>query len=149
VNKEQRQEAIFGAFDGVVSIIGFMFGMLVHHSPVAAMAIGGLGGSISAAVSMAVGEVEKGEEPWRTRIPVGAAMFVATLIGSLVPVWPYFVFSKPTAGFVAGAGCLVVATWIGCEKRAGWKGYANAFTTLVLAAALTLAIVSLIPQSAA
>ena len=65
MNKEQRQEAIFGAFDGVVSILGFVFGMAVHKSPEAAMAIGGLGGSISAGISMGVGEIEKGDESWR------------------------------------------------------------------------------------
>jgi len=57
MNKEQRQEAIFGAFDGVVSVIGFIFGLLIHKSPESAIAIGGLGGSIAAGISMGTGEV--------------------------------------------------------------------------------------------
>jgi len=149
VNREQRQEAIFGAFDGVVSILGFMFGMAVHKSPEAAMAIGGLGGSVSAGISMGVGEIEKGDESWRARLPVGLAMFIATLIGSLVPVWPFFFFPMRLAGIIGGVGSLLVATWIGYAKRAGWKGYVTAYATLALAAGLTLAIVSVIPQSAA
>jgi VIT1/CCC1 family predicted Fe2+/Mn2+ transporter len=148
VDAEQRQEAIFGAFDGVVSIIGFVFGMLVHKSPESAMAIGGLGGAISASISMGVGEIEKGDEPWHNRLDVGLAMFLSTLVGSLVPVWPFFVWGKSTGMIVSAIGCLVVATWIGYEKRRGWRGFANAYTTLVLAAGLTLLIVSFIPQSA-
>ena len=146
MNREQRQEAIFGAFDGVVSILGFMFGMAVHKSPEAAMAIGGLGGSISAGISMGVGEVDEG---WRKRLPVGLAMFIATLVGSLVPVWPFFFFPMRLAGIIGGVGSLLVATWIGYAKRDGWRGYVTAYATLALAAALTLVIVSLIPQSAA
>jgi len=148
MNKEQRQEAIFGAFDGVVSVIGFIFGLLIHKSPESAIAIGGLGGSIAAGISMGTGEVEKGDGPWKARLPLGIVMFTASLIGSLIPVWPFFVFSKSVALLASGIGCLVVATWIGFAKQSGWKGYLTAYSTLILAAGLTLAVVSLIPQSA-
>lgn len=145
---EQRQEAIFGAFDGVVSIIGFIFGLLVHHSPESAIAIGGLGGAIAAGVSMGAGEIEKGDGPWRQRLPVAFAMFIASLIGGLVPVWPFFIFTRPTAIVVAAIGSLVVAAWIGYQKHKGLAGYVASYAILIGAAALTLGVVSLIPQSA-
>ena len=40
MNAEERTEAILGAFDGVVSAIGFVSGLLVHHSPGSAIAMG-------------------------------------------------------------------------------------------------------------
>jgi hypothetical protein len=48
MNNDQRQEAIFGAWDGVVSIVGFIFALLANHSPESAIAIGGFGGAIAA-----------------------------------------------------------------------------------------------------
>ena len=147
MNDEQRQEAIFGAFDGVVSITGFVFGLLVHKSPEAAIAIGGLGGAVAAGVSMGIGELEKHEGRWYTGWRVALAMFIASLTGSLVAVWPFFVFGKGLAIAAAGVGCLLVATWIGYEKRKGIAGYLSAYVTLIIAASLTLGVVSLIPQS--
>jgi hypothetical protein len=148
MNREERQEAIFGAFDGVVSIIGFIFGLIVHHSPAAAIAIGGLGGAIAAGVSMGAGEIEKADSNWRGRIPVALVMFTACLLGAMVPVWPFFVTSGMAALTFAGAGCVIVATWIGYEKRKSMRGYLTAYAILFVAAAITLGVVSLIPQSA-
>lgn len=144
---EQRQEAIFGAFDGVVSVIGFVFGLLVHHSPSAAIAIGGIGGAIAASVSMGAGEIEKSDAPWKSRVPVAATMVFYCLLGALTPVWPFFVTGGGLAVALAVVGCLVVAAWIGYQKRKGLKGYLIAYGILLGAAGLTLAVVSLIPQS--
>jgi VIT1/CCC1 family predicted Fe2+/Mn2+ transporter len=147
MDREKRQETIYGLFDGVVSVTGFIFGLLVHHSPESAIAVGGLGGAIAAAISMGAGEIEKGDEPWRSRVPVGLVMFGAALVGSLVPVLPFWLFSKNVALIVAGIACLCVATWIGYEKRKGTAGYVTAYVILLLAAGVTLGVVSLIPQS--
>ena len=57
-------------------------------------------------------------------------MFLASLSGALVAVWPFFVFST----FVSlwnGIGCLLVATWIGYEKRKGRSGDLAAYLTLL------------------
>jgi VIT1/CCC1 family predicted Fe2+/Mn2+ transporter len=145
MNDEQRREAIFGSFDGIVSVTGFVFGLLVHHSPESAIAIGGLGGAIAASVSMGIGEFEKGDGPGRLRIRVALVMFMATLIGSLIPIWPFFIFGKSISLLLAGIGCLVVATWIGFAKHKGVRGFVMAYATLLAAAGLTLAIVSVIP----
>jgi VIT1/CCC1 family predicted Fe2+/Mn2+ transporter len=143
--REERQEAIFGSFDGVVSVIGVIFGCLVAHQSAHTTAIVGTGAAIAAAVSMGMGEVEKGDEPWHARLPIGITMFVASALGSLVPVWPFYIFSKSVALLVAGVGCLLVATWIGFEKRKGISGYTSAYLAVLIAGALTLGIVSLIP----
>ena len=94
------------------------------------------------AISMGTGEVEKGDESWVKRLPIGAVMFIASLVGSLIPVVPFFFLSKPAALVAAGIGCLIVATWIGFEKRKGVYGYVSAYISLLLASGLTLAVVS-------
>lgn len=147
MNATEREEAIFGAWDGTVSIVGFVFGLLVHHSPESAIAVGGLGGTVSACVSMATGEWEKGDGRYRRRFAVAATMFLATLCGSLIAVWPFFVFNESVALFVAGVGCVGVATWIGSMKRRGIIGYVGVYVTLLLAVGLTLAVVAAVPQS--
>ena len=148
MNSEQRQEAIFGAFDGVVSIIGFVFALLLHGSPVAAIAVGGFGGAIASGVSMGAGEFTKSEAPLHRRLPLAAIMLIATLIGSLVPVWPFFIFGRNGAIVASAIGCMAIATWIGYEKRKGATGYLTAYATLTASATLTLGIIALIPQSA-
>lgn len=147
MNEELRQESRFGVWDGTVSVTGLIFGLLIHKSPESAIAVGGIGAAISACVSMATGEFEKGEGPWQERLKVAATMLVATLVGSLVPIWPFFLFSKPVALLVAAVGCVGVAGWIGWSKRHGLKGYISVYLTLLMAVSLTLAVVSLIPQS--
>lgn len=150
MNPEERQAATFGIFDGAVSVIGFVFALVVHHSPSAAIAIGGLGGAISATVSMGTGQYESADGPWHKRLVNASFMGLFTLGGSLVPVWPFFALphSKSLALVLAGIGCLGVAGFIGWEKRKGVKGYVAAYLTLIGAAGVTLLVVSLIPQSA-
>jgi VIT1/CCC1 family predicted Fe2+/Mn2+ transporter len=147
MNNDQRQEAIFGAWDGVVSIVGFIFALLANHSPESAIAIGGFGGAIAAGVSMASGEFAKSSGPRAARARVALAMLLSTLVGSLVPIWPFFLFGPRVALFIAALGCVGVATWIGFEKRQGILGYLTVFVTLFLATSLTLVVVSLLPQS--
>lgn len=147
MNKEERTEAIFGAYDGVVSVVGFIFALLVVHASAHTIAIGGLGGAIAAAISMGTGEIEKGDESWTARLPIGFTMFCASLIGSLVPVLPFFFLSKSAALVAAGCGCLVVATAIGFMKRKGAYGFVSAYVSLLLASGLTLGVVSLLGAS--
>lgn len=144
MTKEERTEAIFGAYDGVVSVVGFVFALLVINASAHTIAVGGLGGAIAAAISMGSGEVEKGDEPWFRRLPIGATMFCASLIGSLVPVVAFFFLDKPQALGVAAIGCVGVATWIGWMKRKGAGGYVSAYVSLLLASGLTLGVVSLL-----
>ena len=121
MNTEQRQNAVFGAYDGVVSIVGFIFGLLIHHSPQSAIAIGGFGGAVSATVSMSTGVFEATDGPTLTRLNDAAIMALATVIGSSIPIWGFFVFDRTNALIAGGIGCGLAATWIGFEaQRRSW-----------------------------
>ena len=147
MSTEERQEAIFGAFDGLVSIIGFLFGLLIHHASGGLIAIGGIGGSASGAVSMAGGEYESQSGTALARCRYAAVMGLTYLGGSMVPVWPFLCVVAPWTYLCAGFGALAVATWIGYEKHAGWRGYATTYGLLVGAVLITLGIVAAIPAS--
>jgi VIT1/CCC1 family predicted Fe2+/Mn2+ transporter len=148
MDSEQRADAIFGAFDGVVSVAGVLFALLVHGSPDATIAIAGIGGAIANSISMGSGDYEQSEGTTSRRLKRAVAMAVASLIGSLVPVWGFFFLGR-SAALVAGAvGSLAVAVWIGYEKRKGARGYVEAFGILLAAVGITLAIVSFLPASA-
>lgn len=138
---------MFGLWDGTVSVIGFIFGLLLHHSSLSAIAIGGLGGAISASVSMGTGEYEKSDEHWRVRLVTALTMTGATLVGSMIPVIPFFLFQRNPALVVSALGCFALASYIGWLKHRGLVGFIRVYVTLLLAVSLTLGIVALIPQS--
>jgi hypothetical protein len=76
-------EAIFGAADGMVSLIGLVAGaMVAHASPAALLTMAG-GAATAAMVSMAGGDWLAGKS-----VRLSAVMGGATLLGSLVPVLP-------------------------------------------------------------
>lgn len=90
--RDATSEAIFGAADGMVSLIGLVAGaMVAHASPAALLTMAG-GAAAAAAISMAGGDWLCGKT-----IKLSAVMGVATLIGSLVPVLP-IVFLPGLAG---------------------------------------------------
>src|ERR1022692_2727201 len=97
MDDEKRVEAVFGLYDGTVSVLGFVFGLVLHGAPPSTIVIGGIGGAIAAAVSMSTGEIEKSEGPLKRRLPVAFSMFLATMIGSLIPVVPFFFLSGAAA----------------------------------------------------
>jgi hypothetical protein len=151
MNAEERSTALLGSFDGTVSIVGVIYALLIHRSSDAAIAIAGLGGGISATVSMATGIFEAAEGRWHRRLRDAGVMGVAVLLGSLVPIWPWFPwfgFSRTLALVIGAGGCLLVATWIGHEKGNGAADYVGAFAALFGAIGLTLLVVGLIPASA-
>lgn len=142
-------EAILGSFDGVVSIVGIVYSGLLIHASNHTIATIGLGAAISATVSMTDGVYEASfEDPKRLRRLKALAMLVATLVGSLVPIWPFWVFDRTTSLVIGGIGCLLVATWIGQQKRRGWRGYVRSYVSLVAASGLTLLVVAVIPGAA-
>ena len=147
MNQEERSAAVFGSFDGVVSIVGFIFALLLSHSSNHLIALGALGGAISATVSMAAGEFESAVGKFWAKARGAISMGIATLLGSLVPVWGFFFFPRTIALWVAGVGSALVALWIGYEKHKGVRGYLGALGTLLGACLITLLIVSLLPAA--
>ena len=152
MDPEQRSQAIFGAFDGTASIIGLVYGLALHHYAGVAIATAGASAAGSATVSMAAGEYECGDEgtPARRRIALAGTMGVATAIGSLMPVAPFFVLPAGAAAITGGALAMGVAVWIGWQKRAkpGPGGYLMAIGTLLAAAAVGVGIAAAIPAGA-
>jgi hypothetical protein len=149
MNTEDRQESVFGAFDGSVSIVGLVFGLLLHHSTHAAIAAGGFGAAISAALSMSAGEVVKSGAAIRSRLLVASAMLSSTLIGSLLLVWPFAVpsFSTGSDLALAALGAILVAVWIAVEKGGTLRSWVETFGILFGVAGLTLLLTWCLPQT--
>lgn len=114
--RDATSEAIFGAADGMVSLIGLVAGaMVAHASPAALLTVAG-GAAAAAMVSMAGGDWLAGKS-----IRLSAVMGGATLLGSLVPVLPV-VFLPGLAGVLAAlALTLLVGVGI-AEARAQATG---------------------------
>jgi VIT1/CCC1 family predicted Fe2+/Mn2+ transporter len=145
VDTEERADAVLGIFDGSVSIVGVVFGLLIHHAARGVIGVAALSGAVAATVSMSSGIYEAQEGTRRRKLRDAGVMGVSTLIGSLVPAWPFFVFGRAVAIAVGSVGCLLVACWIGWEKRAGLRGYRNSVLVLLGAVAATLLIVGWVP----
>jgi VIT1/CCC1 family predicted Fe2+/Mn2+ transporter len=148
LDKEERRAAVFGVFDGLVGHTGLIFGLLLGHAPGIVIALGGVGGAVSNTVSMGTGSYESEDSGNPGRLRNAIVMALATLVGTMTPVWPFFAFARSLALIAGGIGALVIATWIGYEKRRGWRGYCTAYLILLAAIGATLAVVSLIPASA-
>lgn len=147
MNGLQRQAAAFGAFDGTVSVAGVIFGLLVHHARPSTIAVAGLGGAIASSVSMAMGEYESNDGSFSRLVRLSTVMGLSTLLGTLAPLWAFFVLTTRAAVAFSALGCFAIATWIGHLKAKGVSGYVSAFVTILVAIGLTLGIVSLIPAS--
>lgn len=148
---EARRDTLFGLFDGVVSVVGMIFGLLIAHTPAHFIALAGLGAAVSATVSMTTGlyESSSSDLPRTVRLRGAVGMAIGTAVGSMMPVWPFFVADGSTAILLAGVGCVAVATWIGYAKARGWRGYVRAYLVLCSAASVTLAVVAAFPGSGA
>jgi VIT1/CCC1 family predicted Fe2+/Mn2+ transporter len=151
VNTEERSQAIFGLFDGVVSLVGLVFGLIIAHASRHDFILTGLGAAISATVSMSTGEFEAAKGEMRARLSGATAMGIATMIGSLLPIVAFFWLPHGPALGISAALCLAAAAWVGYEKRKGlecqmhwYTGYASSFAFLLGAAGITLGIVSAI-----
>lgn len=95
--------AVFGAFDGLVTILGALFALATHPH---ALVVSGIGLAAAGAVSMGGGQwLSDNENGWRASLAIG----VTTGVGTLVPVAPYAVASGVAAGVASGVLCLAAA----------------------------------------
>lgn len=137
--------AIFGASDGLTSLIGVLAGLLAAHAtPAAILAVTG-GGAVAAAVGMASGDYLGGATP-----RLAAVMGVATLAGSLAPALPVALLPGPLG--IVLAALLVVALAVAIsEVRAHACGRVHAYTVTgsILAAASGLAAAAAVGLGAA
>lgn len=123
---------IFGAADGMMSILGVVFYAAGHHALVFPVAVAG---GLSAAVSMAGGEwlSESSQGP-----AAAVAMGVATLTGSVLPAVPYAVLTGPAAPAVSVLVCVAVAAGVARLRVGRRHRYLETFA--VLAGVLALAV---------
>ena len=137
MDKADRAEAVFGAFDGLVSIIGVVFALLVGGAtstivPVAA------GGAAAATVSMGSGDWLANGSPRRAVV-----MGFSTFVGSLLPALPFMFMQKTPAICTSVVLCTIAGAGIGWMRRDGLKGYLVTYAVLTTAVLLTLACVAL------
>lgn len=132
-------EAVFGAADGMVSLLGLLAGAMVARAAPSALLTMAGGAAIAAAVSMAGGDWLSGKS-----VRQAIAMGLATLLGSLVPVLP--VVLVPGLLGVLLAVLLVVLLGVGISEvrsRTGkgrLSGYVSTFTVLIAASGLAVAV---------
>lgn len=101
--------AVFGAFDGIVTVLGALFALATHPH---ALVVSGVGLAAAGAVSMGGGQwLSDNENGWRASLAIGAT----TGAGTLVPVLPYAVASGAAAGVCSAVLCLAsagVVSWL-------------------------------------
>lgn len=132
MSQENVSEAIFGAFDGVVCVLGVILAAsLSGHSE--AIPVAGIGLAISESVSMAGAAILSG----RNRLKV-ALMFVASFISILLPVVPFLIW-----GSSALIGSLIVAfllVLLIANSQPGNRALTNLRTFAILAISIGLTV---------
>lgn len=105
--------AVFGAFDGVVTVLGVLFALSASpHELVKA----GVGLSVAGAVSMAGGQwLSDNDNGFGAATVIG----LCTGAGTLVPVVPYAVWHGAGAAVAAAVLCLAVAALVAWLKTVG------------------------------
>jgi len=144
VTRDDVAQAIFGSFDGVVSVIGVMVALLARPTPIIVEAAVGL--AAASAVGMAAGEY-LGDASRNFRR--AAVMGVATVVGTMCPVVPFMVLAKDAAIIVAVVLVVVISLAIAHARVqvAAGRAYAETFGVLFVAAGVT-ALVSWLTGSA-
>jgi VIT1/CCC1 family predicted Fe2+/Mn2+ transporter len=134
VTREDLSQAIFGSFDGVVSVIGIMVALLARPTPIIIEAAIGL--AAASAVGMAAGEYLGDDgRSLRKALVMGAA----TIVGTLCPVVPFMVLAKDAAIVVAVVLVLAISTVIARSRAEGSsaRAYVETFGVLLFAAGIT------------
>lgn len=133
---ELARPAVFGAFDGLVTVLGAVFQL--GHDP-RAMWTTAVGLAVSGTVSMGGGEwLSDSSNGFGSSLVIGST----TGLGTFAPVLPYLVLHGWAAVTVSVLLCLTAATAIACVRVAKDKTLRRALAEthgiLVVAAAATL-----------
>jgi len=132
---EDREQAIFGSFDGLTTGIGIIAALiLAGHSK--AVVVGVMGAAVAAAVGMGAGKWLS--TPDRNYGTAGV-MFIATLIGGAAPGIPFTFLPLHWAVAATSLIAVGVALQIGWFRGAGIRGYVETAVVLVLVTVLTVA----------
>ena len=132
---DDREQLIFGLFDGVTSALGMVLALA---------ATGNVRGLVVAAVALAVGAaVSMGAGEWlsdtSSSLHRAAVMASATLAGSVAPALPFLIFAGVPA-FVVCAALTVLTVVVIAEARPGAPLPSYTKTAGVLLVATTLGV---------
>jgi hypothetical protein len=126
---DDRQQAVFGGFDGLCSLMGLVLYLAIEHGAATALA-GALTGALGAALSMSTGE-------WLSdsgaKLRPAVAMGLSTLACSIAPALPLLA----GAGTVPILGCVAVALVL-CgviarlRPETGWASVAKTYGGFVV-----------------
>jgi VIT1/CCC1 family predicted Fe2+/Mn2+ transporter len=134
-------EAVFGASDGLMSILGPVMFFASRDPrlvfPVALM------GAVSASASMGAGELMSKEQ--KTAWAPGV-MAVATFGGSVLPAIPYLFARGVVAVCCSAAMCVIVAVGVGHLRSWRAHRYVETLAILAVVAGLTVACNLLLPS---
>jgi VIT1/CCC1 family predicted Fe2+/Mn2+ transporter len=146
VTREDVSEAIFGSFDGVVSVIGVIVALLA--GPTAIMVDAAIGLAAASAVGMAAGEY-LGDHTRNLR--KAGVMGVATIVGTMCPVVPFIVLPKRPAIVVSVLLVVAISLVIARSRAEGSsaRAYVETFGVLLFAAGITALVSWLTGSSAA
>lgn len=130
--------SVFGAFDGLVTVLGALFALATHPH---ALVVSGVGLAAAGAVSMGGGQwLSDNENGWRASLAIGAT----TGAGTLAPVLPYAVTSGVAAGVSSALLCLAAAGAVSWLKTTDGhaltlrRSVAQTYSLLLAAGAVTL-----------
>lgn len=124
-------KAIFGAFDGIICVLGIIFS-LVHSPNLIFMA--GLGVAVAEGIGMASGEwLSDSDNGFGASIAIGTA----TALGSLVPVLP-FLFVGGTVALAISFGILILInmgiTYLRMSERGLKRAIIETYGVMTIAA---------------
>lgn len=136
--KAQQSEAVFGAFDGMTSLLGLLAGALVAHASTHALLLEVLGLAVASAVGMAAGDYLSGKS-----LALSLVMGAATLLGSVLPAVPVLVLHGATGqacGVVVALSLAAVIAEVRSRETGRARGYLSTGIVLILTAGLSIAV---------
>jgi hypothetical protein len=121
--RTETSRLVFGAFDGLTSLVGVLAGLLAAHTPPLTVLAATVGLAIASAVGMASGDYLSAGSPRGAAVMGGA-----TLAGSAAPAVP--VALLPGWPGLTVAGVLAVGIVVGIsELRATARGRVRSYAT--------------------
>ena len=105
MKQTDKQQAIFGMFDGLTSSLGVVIALLLQHQSTAHLFNIIVGLSLSSGLSMGYGEWLADEEGNDHRALIMAG---STALGCFIPALPFLLFS----GFFAYLWAIVIMYWV-------------------------------------
>lgn len=142
MDQSQRSEAIFGVFDGLVSVSGVIIGLLSAAN--GTLLSGAIGLAAASTVSMAAGEYLGDPE---RNVGRSAVMAVGTAVGTVSPIIPFVFLDRVPAVVVAVAVglifCSIIAWYRGTVDNQKTRSFVETYGVFVVSIAVT-AVVTLL-----